>query len=159
MILVLPDQNPSSPSDLGSAFLLGFDSFRHFNYQTLKVGDDAWERNLYRHPSRQGIQAQEAYIMQHDVYSLGVCLLELGLWESFVDYRAGTDDPDESKSIGARLGPSSGDFAFQAGNVGQTSKIKDRLVQLAESRLPLRMGDRYASAVVTCFCLTCLDPM
>ena len=24
--------------------------------------------------------------MQHDIYSLGVCLLEIGLWESFVEY-------------------------------------------------------------------------
>ncbi|KAF9873155.1 het-s domain protein [Colletotrichum karsti] len=152
-ILVFPDH--STKSELGSAFLVGFDSFRHVNLQTLKIGDKAWERNLYRHPSRQGIQAQEAYIMQHDVYSLGVCLLELGLWESFVDYQTQTDGSDQEKLPGAGLGIGLEGFAFESNDSG-TSKIKDRLVELAKTRLPIRMGDRYAAVVVTC--LTCLDP-
>ena len=37
--------------------------------------------------------------MQHDIYSLGVCLLEIGLWRSFVYYEG------EDSSDGATLGP------------------------------------------------------
>ncbi|KAL0937139.1 het-s domain protein [Colletotrichum truncatum] len=151
-ILVFPDDKSVPHSQLGSAFLVGFDSFRNVNFHTMKVGDKAWERNLYRHPTRQGIQAQESYIMQHDVYSLGVCLLELGLWESFVNFQL---EADGSTIPGPKLGLTPSDFDFQPGNVAQTLKIKEHLVELARNRLPPKMGDIYTSVVVTC--LTCLD--
>lgn len=50
------------------------------------AGDMSWDRNVYRHPLRQGNDPVDRYRMQHDIYSLGVCLLEVGLWESFVEY-------------------------------------------------------------------------
>ncbi|KAH8818197.1 hypothetical protein F5882DRAFT_472716 [Hyaloscypha sp. PMI_1271] len=62
-----------------STFLVSFDNFRAIDGGTIIAGDSAWERNLYRHPSRQGDFPEEAYIMQHDTYSLGVCLLEIRL--------------------------------------------------------------------------------
>lgn len=40
--------------------------------------------DIYRHPKRQGLQLDERYNMKHDIYSLGVCLLEIGLWEPFI---------------------------------------------------------------------------
>ena len=78
-VLVFPDKEAASPYALGSGYLLGFDSFRSVNFHTLRTRDAAWDRNLYRHPSRHGVFAQDTYRMQHDVYSLGVCLLEQGL--------------------------------------------------------------------------------
>lgn len=53
--------------------------------RTLRKGEASWERCLYQHPDRIGSISKD-YIMQHDIYSLGVCLLELGLWETFVSY-------------------------------------------------------------------------
>ncbi|KAH0428005.1 het-s domain protein [Colletotrichum camelliae] len=154
-IVVFPDHGSDTSYKLFSAYLLGFDSFRNVNFHTLKIGDDAWERNLYRHPTRQGIQAQEAYIMQHDVYSLGVCLLELGLWDSFVEYNSDAGEASGEKMLGTGLGLSLGDFEFQPGNIEQTQKIKNQLLNLAKARLPALMGDKYASVVITC--LACLD--
>ncbi|WQF89451.1 Putative protein kinase [Colletotrichum destructivum] len=157
-ILVFPDHDSGSPSELGSAFLLGFDSFRNINFHTLKMGDEAWERNLYRHPSRQGLQAQEAYIMQHDVYSLGVCLLEIGLWDSFVQYGSPLDDETKGEKVpvpGRRLSDGLESVLSEDGDIAGKMKVKDELVSLARSRLPLCMGSRYAAVVVTC--LTCLD--
>lgn len=172
-VLVFPDAEEhrdgvEKPSTLGSAYLLGFDSFRSVNFGTLRSGDEAWERNLYRHPSRQGFQAQRDYIMQHDVYSLGVCLLELGLWESFVQYHrhdggaeavelAEDEDIRPSKGLGLELK----DLEFTAEvptsplPSPSSGKIKEHLVGLARSKLPLRMGDKFTAVVVTC--LTCLD--
>lgn len=83
-VLVFSETVAGTSSGSWTAYLVGFDSFRSVNFQTSRRGDTAWERNLYHHPSRQGMLAREAYRMQHDVYSLGVCLLELGLWESFI---------------------------------------------------------------------------
>ncbi|KAL7940507.1 hypothetical protein V8C42DRAFT_356192 [Trichoderma barbatum] len=42
--------------------------------------------NLYRYPHRQGRTPATDYDIRHDIYSVGVCLLEIGLWESFVKY-------------------------------------------------------------------------
>ncbi|KAK4224560.1 Serine/threonine-protein kinase-transforming protein Rmil [Podospora fimiseda] len=147
-ILVLPDEENDSII-LGSAYLLGFDSFRGVYFHTNRLGDPDWERNLYRHPQRQGLHVNDAYIMQHDLYSLGVCLLELGLWTSFLEYQDGDDKVVPSAALGLMLQ----DFEYSEKSA---AKIKDHLVQIAKSRLPARMGDRYTAVVVTC--LTCLDP-
>lgn len=90
--------------------------------------------------------------MQHDVYSLGVCLLELGLWESFVRYEGSIGD---DKVPGVRLGLSLGDFEFEPGQLARNLVIKEQLVNLARGELRLRMGDRFSSVVLTC--LNCLD--
>jgi hypothetical protein len=65
---------------------MGFENFRPADGNTYLTGDSNWERDLYRHPTRQGLCLQETYKMQHDIYSLGVCLLEIGAYEihSFV---------------------------------------------------------------------------
>jgi hypothetical protein len=38
--------------------------------------------------------------MQHDIYSLGVCLLEVGLWKSFIEY----PEPDCTPILAGLLG-------------------------------------------------------
>ncbi|KAF4540152.1 Het-s domain protein [Lasiodiplodia theobromae] len=42
--------------------------------------DNDLERNLYRHPDRQG-RPKTSFSKLHDIYALGVVLLEIGLWE------------------------------------------------------------------------------
>ena len=73
-------------SGLDLPFLVGFEKFRRAEGRTYMQGDTFWERNLYRHPKRQGEYPEEEYKMQHDIYSLGVCLLEIGLGTSFVRF-------------------------------------------------------------------------
>ena len=71
-ILILRDQESRSGPQ---AFLTRFQSFRLAGGLTLYQGDDEWEKNLYRHPKRQGVSLDTVYSMQHNIYSLGVCLL------------------------------------------------------------------------------------
>ena len=71
-------------SALGSAFLLGFENVRREQDNSFKRRATDWEKNIYRHPQRQGNKIEDRYIMQHDIYSLGVCLLEIGLWTPFL---------------------------------------------------------------------------
>ncbi len=140
-ILVSTDK----PSSLGHSFLVGFEEFRTAEGHTLRFGNSAWEKNLYRHPRRQGPRPDDYYIMQHDIYSLGVCLLEVGMWESFIFYNEdGTCVPS------AILGALSGVFS-----VWEPGLAMDLLVPLARAVLPKRMGTKYARIVETC--LTCLD--
>ncbi|EEU39135.1 uncharacterized protein NECHADRAFT_15666, partial [Fusarium vanettenii 77-13-4] len=136
--------------DGASVFLLGFEDFRQEDGRTRRRGDDALERNLYRHPSRQGIVLKEGFLMQHDIYSLGVCLLEIGLWQSFVNYEAG-----ENKTLSPIIGVSS-DASHDEAAAFLLTSVKDRFVKLAQTELRECMGTRYSEIVETC--LTCLDP-
>lgn len=129
-----------------AAFLVGFESFRFAEGATSLSQKLEWQKDIYRHPSRQGSRPQLRYVMQHDIYSLGVCLLEIGLWRSFVvsypsngdvTYAPGPDLP----------------IAHLLGMTDQTRKgwqIKDMLVQLAQGKLPALMGQIYTSIVLTC---------
>ena len=87
-------------SVLDSIFLTGFEKVRVADGRTRLSGDSAWEKNLYRHPHRQGVNPEEAYVMQHDIYSLGVCLLEIGMWESFVSYENDATAPVPATVLG-----------------------------------------------------------
>ena len=66
------------------AYLVGFERTRPATAHTVLMSDRIWDHNLYRHPRRQGLRPSIPYIMQHDIYSFGVCLLEIGIWDSLV---------------------------------------------------------------------------
>ncbi|KAM0277816.1 hypothetical protein ACHAQH_005520 [Verticillium albo-atrum] len=142
-------------SSLGVSYLLGFNQFRSAHFQTNLLGDAAWHRNLYRHPERQGNLVRERYVMQHDIYSLGVCLLELGLWQSFVWYPKDSRDDNAAPVAGLPLGMTIRDTDFQKTGAGVEGWVKEHLVAMAKTKLPPRLGDLYTDVVVTC--LTCLD--
>ncbi|MCJ1404887.1 hypothetical protein MMC11_008113 [Xylographa trunciseda] len=136
----------TNESAFGLFFLIGFEKVRTVDGRTRRSGDSAWEKNLYRHPHRQGLSPEDIYIMQHDIYSLGVCLLEVGLWESFVSYENNVTAPLPAAALGITL--DSHEFK-------QPVLMKEHLITLAKQHLPKRMGERYVEIVVDC--LTCLD--
>jgi hypothetical protein len=142
-IVVFRDQD----SALGSAFLLGFEKVRTEEGPTRLTGDTDWEKNLYRHPQRQGFRLQDPYIMQHDIYSLGVCLLEIGLWTSFVEYVDQTPEPIMLQRYNIEL--------EGLDNARRSEVVKTKLLSLARTELPEKVGTKYSRIVETC--LTCLD--
>ena len=137
---------PEAGSRLAPHFLIGFQQIRNAEGLTQLLGDTDWEKNLYRHPERQGSYPEEAFRMQHDIYSLGVCLLEIGLWESFVIYR----ENGTPQSPGSRLGLSLKDLQRL-----KPESLKKLLVSVAKNELPHLVGETYESIVINC--LTCLD--
>ena len=142
-IILFQDQE----SVLGSTFLLGFEKVRMEEGPTMLTGDANWEKNLYRHPQRQGFKLQDRYIMQHDIYSLGVCLLEIGLWTSFVEYAHPNSNPAKSQRY---------NFGVEAIDIASRPElVKKKLLDLARDNLPEKMGPKYSRIVETC--LTCLD--
>ena len=133
-------------NSLPTAFLVGFERFRAAETITILTGDTIWYRNLYRHPMRQGRHPDEMYQMQHDIYSLGVCLLELGLWHSFIIQH----NPPKTGSL-LSLFPE-----LTLNNKRQAAlNIKKKLILLATKNLPEQMGLVYTEVVLSC--LTCLD--
>jgi len=138
-------------TESGSSYLVGFQRFRATASHTYMLGDALWHENVYRHPTRQGVAPEEAYMMLHDVYSLGVCLLEIGIWSSFVQYTLGSKG--EASIVPGLLEiaavPQMRDERKRA------FELKRVLTELATSKLPGCMGDRYTSLVTSC--LSCLD--
>lgn len=83
--------------------------------------------NVYCHPDRQGLP-RESHTKIHDIYSLGVVLLEIGLWQPvshFQEFQTGI----------AKLTPE------------QMSKY---ILSNARSRLHHYMGSDYQAAVIKC---------
>lgn len=152
-------------SKIGAQFLAGFEQFRLEDGTTYRVGDGRWEYNLCmyifilltpltmpdRHISRQGLYPEMDYQMQHDIYSLGVVLLEIGLWKSFVVYDS--EGQSASSKPNSILGAES---TSSSSPIGNALVVKNKLETLAESKLPARMGKRYTDIVLSC--LRCLDP-
>lgn len=97
--------------------------------------------------------------MQHDIYSLGVCLLEIGLWKPLVWYPRGNGDgavaPVPGLVLALRTVLSDKVFERAHSRQDKTAWIKEDLVDMARTLLPAKMGDVYTGIVVSC--LTCLD--
>jgi hypothetical protein len=132
-----------SSDPLPVSCLVGFERFRPFKAGTNLTGDMVWERNIYRHPKRQGIKPEDEYIMQHDIYSLGACLLEIGLWTSFI---ATAEQQLENSKYTRTI------ERMRAGTAGE---IKNIFIDMALENLPFAMGRVYTEVVLSC--LTCLD--
>ncbi|KAL8790277.1 MAG: hypothetical protein Q9195_006435 [Heterodermia aff. obscurata] len=142
-ILVFNDSNDQETK----AYLVGFEQIRPAAASTSLIGDMLWERNLYRHPSRQGVRPEHIYIMQHDIYSLGVCLLEIGIWNSLV-IPSVPPKPGKLLHIEGQL---------KMNNTLKAAwEIKKTLIHMARTFLPSLMGKVYTNVVLSC--LTCLDP-
>ncbi|KAH6866344.1 hypothetical protein BKA58DRAFT_403237 [Alternaria rosae] len=124
----------SSKTKLAHSFLFGFEKFRADAGRTSKFSDSAWERDLHRHPQRQGLAPGEAYKMQHDIYSLGVCLLEIRMWRTLVTYDS------TKKAISSQLLPPPG--YSKKNEVTKATPLKDTLVGIAQRELPSCMGDK-----------------
>jgi hypothetical protein len=91
-----------------------------------------------RHPSRQGTHPEMNYQIQHNIYSLGMVLLEIGLWTSFV-----VSDPEKEPSSlvpNSILGPA--DLAGLRNPLAGAFESKQKLEALAGSELPARIGRR-----------------
>jgi hypothetical protein len=85
------DHGRNYPEYLGTSFLAGFDYSR--SEAARSTGDEAeggWKRALYQHPERNitsdsGDPIPE-YIAEHDIYSLGVTMVEIGRWKPLETY-------------------------------------------------------------------------
>lgn len=133
-----------------------------------------WYNGIYRHPERQ--KSATTHVrrnMGHDIYSLGVCLLEIGLWESLM-YEVWVHDEKSSYNkenmaekatmptrLAQKLNLGSGNEARRKAvyELLKTdegpSHVEKKLIEVALEELPQRTRTSHAELVKSC--LTCLD--
>ncbi|MCJ1229283.1 hypothetical protein MMC12_005948 [Toensbergia leucococca] len=115
------------PFKIGEPYLVGYDGARNEDAETRLLDVAQWQRRLYLSPDRQDVKnTLVKYSMKHDIYSLGVVLLEIALWEDFTD-GAGT-----------------------YGKLFKAAKDPLKLLMQLTRRVPLLLGDKYRDAVVAC---------
>jgi len=110
--------------------------------------DGEIERSIDRHPSMPTDTVKDP-ILQHDIYSLCVCLLEIGLWQSFISY-AHTMRTARSHITGIADDASPGEMEQFLAKLA-----KQRFINLARNELCYSMGTEYSEVME--MCLTCLD--
>ena len=69
---------------VNSPYLVDFEYSRPESGSTVRLHLSDPERNLYRHPDLQDVDPSSSS-MVHDIYSLGVVLLEIALWQTVGD--------------------------------------------------------------------------
>ncbi|EEU36954.1 uncharacterized protein NECHADRAFT_81126 [Fusarium vanettenii 77-13-4] len=121
---------------------------------TRLTGDVTLQRKIYQHPERQLPTADREYSMAHDVYSLGVCMLEILRWESVLQPSSPFVSPAFVETF-TRLGfrpneADPGDYYTKFPN-----KNKAILLSMSESLIPGEAGTKMTRIV--CEFLTCLD--
>lgn len=92
-ILIL--STPGAPLSTAKAYLQDWTCAREVSGTTAELGEGVWPKRIYQHPERQGEYAEAAYEPRHDIYSLGVCMLEILLWTPFVV----TDASSQAKEL------------------------------------------------------------
>jgi hypothetical protein len=72
--------NQEEGVDYSRPYLCGFEYARKYSAPSTSRIVEQFELNVYRHPDRQGVP-NASHQKEHDLYSYGVLLLELGLWD------------------------------------------------------------------------------
>ncbi|KAI3330404.1 hypothetical protein F4824DRAFT_337583 [Ustulina deusta] len=139
-----------------TAYLTGWQYARQVEHGVTNFSNDITvEKRIYQHPDRQLPTAEKEYSMAHDVYSLGVCMLEILAWESILVMN---DPPTVSEAFVAAFN-TLGFQLDQASPTGPHTKfpgqIKATLIKMNESETPRAAGSR-VSRLIDSF-LTCLD--
>lgn len=135
-------------------FLTTWSMMRNINDASGRAGSDTWTQNLYRHPQRQGLQLETRYHVGHDIYSLGVTMLELGLGVPFFN----TADDDVPRLEPLYTTAAEQVLAFTDEMSGEQKRkmmlkpaaVQKIMLQLAGKELETRMGVKYAEVVRAC---------
>lgn len=151
IVLLKPEDTAILQNEsLGNPYLAGFCYSRmSLTYSDMKpLAGYHVPENIYYHPQHIGSSRFQAYQKSDDVYSLGVCLLEIGLWKSMARW------VEEKKEYVLdeywKLGP----LDYVGPDRRPPSNIWDKrrtdLIAKAKNELPFVLGPIYTDVVVTC---------
>ena len=116
-------------------YLIGFEYSRLETAESEATWDDDVVKNLYRHPERQG-PPLVTFTKRHDIYALGLVLLEIGLWRTLPDIWE--DSRNKMQKRTGKIPP-----------LNRKLNV-EYFTEAAKNNLAHNMGEAYAKAVMTC---------
>ena len=117
--------------DFHHPFLVDFEFSRPIAMETLNTFDTDFDKNIYRHPDRQGLPSV-SFNKMHDIYALGVVLLEIGTWQTA---RSIYHEACGKLRKGVAINPRG---------------VQNLFIEQAKRRLAYFMGPAYSDAVLAC---------
>ena len=177
--IVLAEVTTSSGSAITKSSALFLTNWRYARDESAATdlsGASSWDTRLYQHPERQVPRAEAKYFMGHDIYSLGVCMLEVLLWRPLLIKSANREPKpsmlllDMVKLSKIQFAATDIDIEDEEDEHGETLEerllrhnlanmngklIQNMMKKMAETTLPAAVGDSLTQVVVTC--LTCLE--
>lgn len=130
-------KDSSSRPVYDTPYLVNFEFSRPTGEETTWQATKNSTRDLYVHPERLG-QNPERFQREHDLYSLGVVLLEIGVWKT-----ASAIFAEQSKR---KMKKVEGQCAESSIDVNEAKQV---FLEVAKDDLPEAMGVDYANAVVS----------
>ncbi|KAM0798067.1 hypothetical protein BDR22DRAFT_860389 [Usnea florida] len=116
--------------DLTRPLIFGFEFSRPDSFFSAGFIDACPDRDVYRHPERQG-QPLTIFKKIHDIYSLGIILLEIGIWRPAIMLEKHQ-------------------FAHARDSQGRPCGITQHLTKHAMKHLEKPMGAKYRDIVLKC---------
>lgn len=117
-----------SPPDLCDPRLFGFGSARPTDTASSQTREFRLSKLLYTHPERWG-RPSVIFGALHDIYALGVALLEVGCWKQ-----------------ASRMDRRGRGFSDRRNE----NEVRDELLAVAKEQLPHLAGESYSQAVIAC---------
>ncbi|KAF2683711.1 hypothetical protein K458DRAFT_418691 [Lentithecium fluviatile CBS 122367] len=159
-ILIMDQDNASFPEKIGNPYLIGFEESRSEEQRMLSYRldqDQGWLFDLYRSDNRTQIGKEMAeYKPLHDIYSLGILLMEIGFWEPLARWKLVEPSAMQAaKSQGFLEDFTRNDRFYHLSDRDTADKRKWRYLEVVEGTMPSTMGTRYTHVVKKC--LRCLD--
>jgi hypothetical protein len=136
-IAVQGAEKKSFPDVIGEPFLVGFDGVRKSAAASNMIRVEEWEKNIYLHPDRHRMSQGDEFTMRHDIYSLGVVLLEIALWDTFTNAEKGAGRYLWEKRDGSQV-------------LRTPQGLKARYLEIARSHAHRVFGDKYRDVVISC---------
>ena len=142
------------------AYLLNWHLVRKFDAASISTPELNWWKGIYQHPGRQIALTEDEYTMGHDIYSLGVCMLEALLWKPLVQFVEGakpTVNPifaEHAMALGV-INHAPESLQSFLDKPQETKDIQRVLLSIANQHLPAVAGQKLTSLVTSC--LNCLE--
>ena len=121
-------ESKTFPLDIDHPRLFGFESARPANAISSQTREFRLSRLLYTHPERWGRPSVDFGAL-HDIYALGVTLLEVGCWKQ-----------------APRMDRRGRGFSDRRNE----NEVRDELLTVAREQLPHLTGESYSQAVIAC---------
>jgi serine/threonine protein kinase len=126
-IIFFPEDD-STESFISEAWLVGFDYARESQGFSEKIRTIDTSKDIYRHPDTWG-EPTGKFQKIHDLYSLGIVLLEIGLWKPVSAIEK---------------------YGFRRSTFDEREDVKKLFVAKAKGTLPFMIGKQYSEVVSKC---------